>query len=174
MSKPIFMNLWNAFPTHSAYPTMKDLYTKLGGKAEQNIHAPGFGPNGNTCASRMSMAFNEGGWPINKTIAAAVGARTISTGDGKHIIFGVEDLKRYLNKTLGKPTPPDVTLPFDSDIKGKRGIIVFNVNWNRATGHIALYNGHTYREPTYDDYSRYINQSNPNIRTYQSYFWEFK
>ncbi|MDO5668348.1 MAG: T6SS effector amidase Tae4 family protein [Alcaligenaceae bacterium] len=173
MSKPNFMSIWNAFPDHLKYPTMKDLFTHLGGQAERNINVPGFGPNGNTCASRLSIAFNKSGWPINTAIAASVGARTLRAEDGSRIIYGVKDLELYLAKILGKPNTPDTTIPFDSDIKGKRGIIVFRVNWNDATGHIALFNGHTYREPRYDDYSRYINQNNPSIRTQQSIFWEF-
>jgi hypothetical protein len=44
----------------------------LGGAAAQNIDAPGFGPNGNTCASRLSVAFNNGGAPISLAIACAV------------------------------------------------------------------------------------------------------
>lgn len=33
-----------------------------------------------------------------------------------------------------------------------------------------LYNGHTYREPSYDDFSRYINQLDPAVRTQKSFF----
>jgi hypothetical protein len=44
----------------------------LGGAAAKNIDAPGFGPNGNTCASRLSVAFTNGGTPISLAIACAV------------------------------------------------------------------------------------------------------
>ncbi|ETD73052.1 hypothetical protein V757_00675 [Pelistega indica] len=144
MSKPNFMRIWNEFPDHMKYPTMKDLFTWQGGQAERNIYAKGFGANGNTCASRLSIAFNRGGWPINAAVAASVGARTLKTADGSHIIYNVEELGKYLAKRLGKSSKPDTTIPFDSEIKGKRGIIVFKVNWRNATGHIALFNGQTY------------------------------
>lgn len=166
------MRIWNEFPDHIKYPTMKDLFTWQGGQAEKNIYVKGFGPNGNTCASRLSIAFNRGGWPINAAIAASVGARTLKAADGSRIIFSVEELRLYLEKLLGKSNKPDTTIPFDSDIKGKRGIVAFKVNWRDATGHIALYNGQTYREPSYDDFSRYINLDNPSIRTQKSIFWE--
>ena len=46
MSKPNFMRIWNEFPDHMKYPTMKDLFTWQGGQAERNIYAEGFGPGG--------------------------------------------------------------------------------------------------------------------------------
>jgi hypothetical protein len=44
--KPALLNLWQAFPDHVAYPTLKDLFTWLGGTAEKNINAPSFRPMG--------------------------------------------------------------------------------------------------------------------------------
>lgn len=91
MKKPFFINLWNNFPLHSQFSTLKDLYTWLGGQVERNINIRGFGESGNACASRMS---------------------------------------------------------------------------------VAPYNGINYREPTYDDYSTYVKESNPKIKTKRSLFWE--
>ena len=54
----------------------------------------------------------------------------------------------------------------------RKGIIAFSVNWEGATGHIALWNGATYREPNHDDYSGYVNSSYPAIRTSRGEFWE--
>ena len=76
MLKPNFHRLWLAFPDHNQYRSMQDLYTTLGGAAEKNIKQPGFGPNGNTCASRLSIAFNKAGAPINMALANTVGAQT--------------------------------------------------------------------------------------------------
>ncbi|SUA59750.1 T6SS effector amidase Tae4 family protein [Oligella urethralis] len=173
MSKPNFMRIWNEFPDHMKYPTIKDLFTWQGGQAERNIYAKGFGANGNTCASRLSIAFNRGGWPINVAVAASVGARTLKTADGSRIIYSVRGLELYLSKMFEKSGEIDTTMPFDNEIKGRRGIIVFKVNWDDATGHIALFNGQTYREPSYDDYSHYIKPSNPTVRTQKSIFFEF-
>jgi len=35
MNKPNFHRLWLAFPDHSKYPSLKDLYTALGGASEK-------------------------------------------------------------------------------------------------------------------------------------------
>jgi len=112
-TKPRLDSLWKAFPDHSACPTLKDLYLWLGGNAARNIYVPGFGPDGNTCASRLSAAFNRGGWPISATDAKAVGAKSVGAADGSRIIFRVVDFRSYLIHALGRPTV-DVTSPFDS------------------------------------------------------------
>lgn len=112
MAKPSLNRLWNAFPDHGRYPTLKDLYTMLGGVAERNIHEGGFGPNGNTCASRLSVAFNGGGAPIDYATARSVNARTVGTADGKRIIYRVAEFRAYLLRTLGKPVV-DETTPFE-------------------------------------------------------------
>ena len=166
--KPTFAKLWLAFPDHTRYPTLRDLYTVLGGMASKNIGV--FGPDGNTCASRMSVAFNLGGSPISSATAAAVGARTLSTEDGSVIMFRVEHFRRYLTRVLGRPTIDNVS-PYDSAFRGRRGIIVFSVHWRGASGHIALWNGITYREPNHDDYSRYVDPSDPRAKTYRGEFW---
>lgn len=173
MIKPHFHSLWREFPDHTKYQSMKDLYTALGGAAEKNINQPGFGPNGNTCASRMSVAFNKSGVPINVALASTIGAKTLGTADGSRIIYRVADFRNYLLKTLGEPTF-DNTSPYDDAFRGRKGIIAFSVNWQGATGHIALWNGVTYREPSHDNYSTYVNSTNPNIRTSLGAFWELK
>lgn len=171
MVKPNFHSLWLAFPDHTTYQSLKDLYTALGGAAEKNINLPGFGPNGNTCASRMSVAFNKAGAPINTALANTVGAQTLGTANGSRIIFRVAEFRKYLFKLLGNPTM-DKTSPYDDAFRGRKGIIAFSVNWQGATGHIALWNGASYREPTYDNYSTYVNSTYPNIRTSLGEFWE--
>lgn len=171
MIKPNFHRMWLAFPDHTKYRSLKDLYKALGGAAEKNINLPGFGPNGNTCASRMSVAFNKAGAPINTAFAIGVGAQTLGAADGSRIIFRVADLRKYLLKLLGKPTI-DNTSPYDDAFRGRKGIMAFSVNWQGATGHIALWNGVAYREPAYDNYSTYVNSAYPNIKTSRGEFWE--
>lgn len=171
MAKPSLDALWKAFPDHAAYPTLKDLYAWLGGTAEKNIFVPGFGPEGNTCASRLSVAFNDGGAPID---ARLVGPKeTIGTNGKSRIIFNVAVFRRYLLATLGKPSIDNLT-PFNDAFRGKRGIVAFSVNWHDASGHIALFNGATYREPTHDNYASYISASDPKVRTTRGEFWELR
>jgi hypothetical protein len=140
-------------------------------RAKKNIDVPGFGADGNTCASRLSVAFNKAGAPIDVTQASAVSAATLGTADGSLIIYRVADFRKYLLKILGDPVV-DKTRPYDDEFRDRKGIIAFSVNWQGATGHIALWNGVTYREPGYDDYSTYVNSSHQNIKTSQGEFWE--
>ena len=112
----------------------------------------------------MSMAFNKAGAPIKKIS----GIQTLSTADGSLIIFRVANFRTYLRSSLGSPTKDDIS-PYDDTFKGRKGIIAFTVNWQGATGHIALWNGITYREPSYDNYSTYVNGS---IKTSLGEFWE--
>lgn len=169
MAKPSLDRLWTAFPDHGRYPSLKDLYTMLGGVAQRNIDQRGFGPNGNTCASRLSVAFNGAGAPIDQAVARSVGAQTIGTADGKRIIFRVTEFRAYLVRTLGKPVVDEVT-PFDDAYRRKKGIIAFNIQgWTDATGHIALLRDGVYREPTFDNYSGSVPRSG---RTVRSEFWE--
>lgn len=171
MGRLNFKRLWTAFPDHVKYRTLKDLYTALGGTAAKNIRVPGFGPNGNTCASRLSVAFNNGGAPIDTAIVNVIGAATVGTANGSRIIFRVSDFRKYLLKLLGEPSIDKAT-PYDDQFKGRQGIVAFSVNWQGATGHIALWNGSTYREPSYDDYSTYVNSTHPRVRTSLGEFWE--
>jgi hypothetical protein len=171
MVKPSFHKLWSAFPDHTKYQSLKDLYTALGGAAQKNINVPGFGPNGNTCASRLSVAFNEAGAPIDMTVANSVGAKTLGAADGSRIIFRVTDFRKYLLKVLGSPTADNAS-PYDDAFRGRKGIIAFSVNWQGATGHIALWNGIAYREPGYDNYSTYVSSTDPDVKTSGGEFWE--
>ena len=167
--KPSFARLWQAFPDHDRYRNMAALYTWLGGAAQRNIEVAGFGPDGNTCAIRMSVAFNHGGAPI---VAARVPPKkTLGTADGTRIIWEVAVFRRYLLATLGAPSIDDAS-PFDDSFRGRHGIIAFSVNWRDATGHIALWNGAVYREPAHDNYASYVNPVDPARRTWRGEFWE--
>jgi len=167
--KPKFDKLWTNFPDHVKYPTMFNLYMSLGGAAQKNINSPGFGPNGNTCASRMSVAMAAAGHKIDENIAKSARARTLGTDKGFRIIFGVSDLKNYILQAFGRPLVDNIT-PYNDAFKGKKGIIAFSVSgWNDATGHIALFNGTTFREPDHDDYSAF---SRGPAQTFRGEFWE--
>lgn len=174
MLKPSLGQLWRTFPDHRRFPTLKDLYEHLGGNTVNNIYQLGFGPNGNTCASRISVALNASGAPINPALVPK--NKRLSTASGQHIIFNVTQLRQYLLTTLGKPQFDKVS-PYDDSFKGKRGIVAFSVNWNGATGHIALFNGQSYREPEHDNYATYFVPRTPTTRevaTYRGEFWELR
>jgi hypothetical protein len=105
----------------------------------------GFGPDGNTCASRISVALNAAAAPINPVFVRIAAAATLGTSRGDLIIYRVADLRRYLVAAFGKPEV-DSTSPFDDSFRRRKGIIAFSVNWKSATGHIALWDGSVYRE----------------------------
>jgi hypothetical protein len=168
MARPVPAKIWAAFPDHHAYPALRDLYTHLGGAAARNIETPGFGLNGDTCARRLSAAFNAGGTPIDAATARAAAAQTLGTAGGSRIIFRVTEFRAYLIRLLGKPSIDNAS-PYDSAFAGKRGIVAFIVNWSDASGHIALWDGARYREPGHDNYATYASGS---AGTSRGEFWE--
>ena len=169
--KPSLQALWSNFPDHASYPSLKDLYTWLGGAAAKNIGGEGFPVAGNTCASRLSVAFNKSGAPISQAVATLIGAKTLGTGSGERIIFRVADFRKYLIHVLGKPSVDNLS-PYDREFHGKKGVVAFTVNWIDASGHIALWNGASYRDPSHDNYSAYVNPRDPKVKTSRGEFWE--
>lgn len=152
MSKPNFKMMWDHFPTHKKYPTLRSLHTFIGGALVKNIEAQGFGPNGNTCAVRMSRALNYAHFPISAKQAKAHKISTMTGADGKLYIYRVRELKVYLEAVLGV-TPIKVFKDFDKAFMGRQGVVVFEVSgWRSAGGHIALWNGKEFREDSHDDY----------------------
>ena len=151
MSKPSFEMMWQAFPDHTKYPTLRDLHTFIGGALVKNIDVPGFGINGNTCAARISRALNYGNMPISAKLTESLGISTMIGADKKLYIFRVRDMKIYLASALGT-TPNKVSKNFDKAFAGQQGIVTFDVTgWSNASGHVALWNGSSFREAE-DDY----------------------
>ena len=151
MSNPDFDQMWAAFPDHADFPTLKDLYTFLGGTLVRNIVSPGFGANGNTCATRISRALNYGGAPLSRERIRKLGLTRLTGDDGRFYLFRVSEMRTYLAATLDSE-PRTVRNGFREAFAGERGIIAFRVRgWSDATGHIALWNGSEFREE-HDDY----------------------
>lgn len=165
MNKPKFSDLWANFPDHDKYASLEELYTWLGGAAAENINEDGFGPNGNTCASRMSVALNKSG----AKIVPIPGVSTLGTADGSRIIFRVEELRLYLIHIFGEPLIDD-TSPYNGDFVGKKGILAFTIDFDDASGHIPLWDGVKFREPEHDDYSTFVEGK---VRTSKGELWEF-
>ena len=68
MAQPNFKLLWDSYPDHDQFPTLQTLHTHIGGQVAKSITTPGFGPNGNTCAMRMSRALNYSSMPISEKL----------------------------------------------------------------------------------------------------------
>jgi hypothetical protein len=151
MAKPSFDLMWLNFPDHKKYPTLRDLHTYIGGALAKNITSAGFGPNGNTCAARLSRALNYGNMPISGKLTKSLGISTLTGGDGKLYIFRVRDMKKYLSNALGV-SPLRITSGFENAFPARRGLVSFDVGgWSDASGHVALWDGLDFRE-AHDDY----------------------
>jgi Type VI secretion system (T6SS), amidase effector protein 4 len=152
MAKMNFDLMWKNFPDHHQWPTMGALYRHIGGDLVDAIAWDGFGENGNTCATRMSRALNYGGVPIDLALLKSLKLSSLTGADKKHYIYRVGELKTYLKSALGVPSM-DKTPPIGDIFSGKKGVVAIDVRgWRNASGHIALWNGSQFIEPSHDDY----------------------
>lgn len=111
---------------------------KIGGKVKYNIDLGVKDPNigfTNGCAIRMSYALNQSGVFIPQKPW-----KTVSGEHGRWYIYRVKDLITFLKTTFGEPDR-SVKQPKPQNFKGQKGIIVFNVDWQDATGHATLWDG---------------------------------
>ena len=163
MAQPSFKLMWQAFPDHTAYPTLRDLHTYVGGTLVKNIDGDGFGPNGNTCAVRMSRALNYGNMPVSRALVRSLKIETMTGADKLLYMFRVRDLKKYLKSALGV-TPSKVVKDFGTAFAGKRGIVAFDVTgWSDASGHVALWDGSAFREQ-HDDFRGMADNPKTTVR----------
>ena len=139
-----FADLWDAYVTGNPY---RD--------AKTGEVPPGYG---NQCAIRMSATLHNVGVEMKSYTPTHV---TVKPGnvfgrillDGKYTATRADQLGSWLNKQpfCGLPTKPeDITgKDWESKVKGRTGIIMFDGYWTRAGestanasgGHIDLWNG---------------------------------
>ena len=120
-----------------------DVCEFIGGKVKQNDFK-------NCCAVRMSYAFNKSGIKI-----PFIEKKTVS-GEGKKdwYIYRVKDFKEFLNsKNYTKVTTRKKSL---DEFANKTGVIVFDVDWADATGHVDLFDGNSVEGSDYTDQSNSI------------------
>lgn len=111
---------------------------KIGGKVGANIELGEKDPNlgfTNACAIRMSYSLNYSGSPIVRGAWS-----TVTGGDRKSYIYRVKDLLTYLRQKFGS-ADKTVKNPKPTDFAGLKGILVFEVDWNDASGHATLWDG---------------------------------
>lgn len=126
----------------------------IGGEAWSNYKK--FTNYRNTCTLRMSRCFNYSGIVIKRGNGLTLTNRGT---DGKAYAIRVKEFTKYLKQIFGAPTI-SVTgsqlaartsadgIP--SEIKGKKGIIVFDVTgWGNAAGHVTLWDGDRCKYGTY-------------------------
>lgn len=137
-NRPGFNSMWTQFATIYGDGRLASVGKKIGGKVEYNIElglkepTQGFE---NGCAIRMSYALNRADLPISRGTW-----KTVSGADGRWYIYKVRDMIAYLRHRFGKPDKT-VRNPTPADFKGLKGVLVFDVNFNNATGHATLWDG---------------------------------
>lgn len=145
-ARPAFATMSSNFSTIYGDGTVPSVGRKIGGKVGDNIALGVKDPKAgftNGCAIRMSYALNYSSSPVPRGTWS-----TVSGGDGKWYIFRVRDLIAYLHHAFGK-ADKTVKSPKPSDFAGMKGILVFNVQWRDATGHVTLWNGLTCSDHCY-------------------------
>jgi len=119
----------------------------------------------NTCATRMSYAFNHGGYKIKSGEFNDIYSHA-------KIFASVSGIIKFLKRQFGAS---DIKFDgngnnFKSKIQGKKGIIVFQINgWNDATGHVTLWDG-----SSCVDGHCYFTHMEPSLNTTNIIFWELK
>ncbi len=121
---PSFKTLISNYPLGSS----EEVKNEIGGK----VNYPWIK---NTCAIRMSRALNYSGYPIPKT-----GRKTISGADKKQYFYRIADLKKYIVSKFGQSNYTFEKPLNQPELLQLQGIIIFDVNFSDATGHITLLN----------------------------------
>ncbi|GAA0274056.1 type VI secretion system amidase effector protein Tae4 [Alteraurantiacibacter aestuarii] len=119
----------------------KHLYTNiLGGGFADLVDHPDYQ---NTCAIRMSVAFNASPSPVARKYGVADGNH--KDKNGNHIIIRVRTLQTFLEDVLGAETwgmSKQPGTPFNfADVPRKTGILMYHANFSDASGHADLWNG---------------------------------
>jgi hypothetical protein len=135
---PDFQKLWDNYPGKQTADEVKKL---IGGVVAQDWIT-------NTCAIRMSHAFNLAGAPIPGNVPGLVTIR----GGGKYANFRyairVAEMRKWLESRYGAPTfkiagphTGNREEPAPAKFAGRQGIVVFvDCGWSDASGHFDLWN----------------------------------
>ena len=119
----------------------------IGGKVQQNIELGMTNPKEsftNACAIRMSYSLLRSG----VVIAGKGSWKAVSGADKKLYIYRIHDLLEFLQINFGKPDKV-IPNPTPKQFKGLKGLIVFDVHWENASGHATLWDGNTCSDHCY-------------------------
>lgn len=140
--RPKFTLMWASYPRGSADKVFK----LIGGKVIANNFA-------NSCAVRVSRSLNYSGFPISYIPPNL----TVSGDDKNWYIYRVAELIKYLKKHFGEPDIVVVNKPYEKEFRGKKGIIIFDVDvWDDASGHATLWDGITCSDKCYFPLSKKV------------------
>jgi hypothetical protein len=127
MDLPSYQMLANTYPLGSLN-TVKAL---VGG----NVNLPWVT---NSCAIRVSRAFNYSGHPIPQGFP---GMDTAKGGDGMRYAYRIVELTMWIEYTFGAP---NVTGKTSADFAGKKGLIIFDFGGpdsDECYGHMDIWDG---------------------------------
>lgn len=133
-----YTNLQGNYPNYDVYPTAitapSSIWKFIGGKVQLNGEAGTFT---NSCAIRMSHALNASGVEISSSSGA------VSSGKNPPkwwYLYRVENMKSFLQTRFGAPT---VFTSAEFKENCRKGIVVFEIQFANATGHVTLWDGST-------------------------------
>ena len=104
----------------------------------------------NTCAIRLSRAFNYSGVPIPSHFP---GLKVISGSDRRWYAYHMQELKKWIEFTFGPPgivktKGHNATISREA-FAGHHGVIAFDIHFTDANGHIDLWDGADFYESAY-------------------------
>jgi len=135
-------------PTRQDDPSKTTIWRLVGGKVQENYETGYFK---NSCAIRLSHALNKSGLLI-PFIPGETSSGTGPNGETWWYIPRLDDMSQYLSSQFGKPqsfTPEQFKKNKNS------GVVIFQIPWNDATGHVDLWDGSN----TIDGHNDYIGKS---------------
>jgi hypothetical protein len=91
----------------------------------------------NACSIRMSYVFNKCGVHIPKSKLWS----TVTGGDHRNYIYHVNEIKVFLLHMFGEPDLMKGHGAQPSGFAGRKGIMVFDVQFSDSSGHATLWNG---------------------------------
>lgn len=150
IKRPSFKSLWKPYQVVGQGVSAKMVYKTIGGNVWEQYQEGELTNNPsfeNSCALRLSYAFNQGVFTIPSKTNIFPNPNDVKRwrgGDGKAYIFRVDDMIRWVKKEFKAPEIEIDTQGKDvsSQLMGKQGIIIFTVKgWNNATGHVTLWDG---------------------------------
>ena len=147
------------YPNYGTYPTPaadpNSIWKFIGGKVQQNAEAGIFT---NSCAVRMSHALNASGLMVTSATGDVSSGRSPPRW---FYHYRVEDMKRFLQSQLGAPK---IFTPAEFKKNCASGIVVFDIAYSDASGHVTLWDGSTTVDGTDGDID--------DPRTSRILFWE--
>ena len=136
-----FKKLYNCYPLHSQKSTKALFKEKFGGTELENSE--------DSCALRISIAFNEAGMPIERI--GSVNGGYYDGNDGKIYVLRAAGIKDYLRRKYGPPTIKTLKKTIMDDrpsvaakniwerLLATNGVMVITRNDSKGTGHADIW-----------------------------------